>query len=120
MSYTYTAYDGQNPYLQVGDSTSLGGAGTPSIAQRFLYGAAVDQILATDDCNGTAGSVLWGLADKDGTVRDVVNKSGSVVTNGHIKFDSFGNPTGNAPVRDLRRSVGPCPVQFTDYMAKSW
>ena len=59
QTYTYTVYSGANPYLQVSDSTALSGSGTPAISLRYLYGPAVDQILATDNCSGT---VLWGLA----------------------------------------------------------
>ena len=83
-------YDGANPYLQVSDSTALSGSGTPAISQRYLYGAAVDQILATDNCNGT---VLWGLAENNGTIRDVVQyNSGTGQTNllDHRVYNSFG------------------------------
>ncbi|MGO9114664.1 MAG: RHS repeat domain-containing protein, partial [Thermoguttaceae bacterium] len=97
FTYTYTVYDGENAYLQVSDPNGL--ANTPSsatISQRYLYGPAVDQILATD--NG-AGTVLWGLADFEGTIRDVVNSSGKEVANGHIQFSSFGTPiNGTTPV----------------------
>ncbi|MGO9114668.1 MAG: deaminase [Thermoguttaceae bacterium] len=100
FSYTYTVYDGENPYLQVSDPKGL--AVSPSsatISQRYLYGQAVDQILATD--NG-AGTVLWGLADFEGTIRDVVNSSGKEVANGHIQFNSFGAPiNGTAPLANF-------------------
>ncbi len=88
QTYTYTVYDGANPYLQVSDANHLASGGaTAAVSQRYLYGPAVDQILATD--NG-GGNVLWGLGDNVGTVRDVVNGSGAVVT--HVQFDSFGKP----------------------------
>jgi len=97
MTYTYTVYDGQNPYLQVSDATALNGSGTPSISQRDLYALAVDQILATD--NGS-GVVRWGLRDDEGTIRDEVNNSG--VVQNHVKFDSFGKPiSGTAPAADF-------------------
>ena len=95
QSYTYTVYDGENPYLQVGNTTTgslATSASTATISQRDLYGLAVDQILATD--NGSGG-VLWGLADYEGTIRDVVNNSGAEVTSGHIQFDSSGAPTNS-------------------------
>ncbi|HEV2969531.1 MAG TPA: autotransporter-associated beta strand repeat-containing protein [Pirellulales bacterium] len=97
----YTVYDGANPYLQVSDANKLAGAGTsttPKISQRELYALAVDEILATDDDLGTSGSVLWGLADNEGTPRDVVNGSGSLVSGGHIKFTSYGAPTGSTSI----------------------
>ena len=76
-AYTYTVYDGENPYLQVSDANHLANGGaTAAVSQRDLYGPAVDQILATD--NG-GGNVLWGLGDNVGTIRDVVNISGALV-----------------------------------------
>jgi RHS repeat-associated protein len=98
-TYTYTVYNGQNPYLQVSDANHLAGGGaTAAISQRYLYGQAVDQILGTD--NG-GGNVLWGLADYEGTIRDVVNTSGAEVSGGHVQFDSFGNAiNGTAPLAD--------------------
>jgi RHS repeat-associated protein len=87
LTYTYTVYYGGNAYLDVSDTTILSGAGTPLISHRYIYGTAVDQILATDNMSGT---VRWGLGDNMGTARDVVSNSGSLVT--HVQFDSAGKP----------------------------
>ena len=117
----YTVYDGQNPYLQVTDSSHLSSPSsnvTAQISQRELYGQAVDQILATDDCLGTAGSVLWGLGDDEGTIRDVVNNSGTVV--GHRKYDSFGNVTEYTAAGVLT-TTGPLAGAFTfSYTGQSY
>ena len=87
FTYTYTVYDGQNPYLQVSDSGGLADTlTTPGISQRYLYARAADQILATDNC---AGSVLFGLADYEGSICDVVDSTGVVA--GHRTYKSFGN-----------------------------
>ena len=46
QTYTYTVYDGENPYLQVTDPKALANPGTnttASVSQRYLYGPAVDQ-----------------------------------------------------------------------------
>ena len=92
QTYTYTVYDGQNAYLQVSDQYHLANGGaSASVSQRYLYGPAVDQILATD--NG-GGNVFWGLGDYEGTIRDVLNASG--IEQNHITFNSLGNPI-NAP-----------------------
>ncbi len=45
------------------------------MSQRYLYGNAVDEILAVEDA---AGDVLWGLADHEGTIRDLVDSSSVV------------------------------------------
>jgi RHS repeat-associated protein len=72
------------------------------VTQRYFYGPAVDQILAVDDCQGR---VLWGLADHEGTVRDVAEyDDGSQQTQivEHRRYDAFGklvdreNPSGGA------------------------
>ncbi len=58
------------------------GAGTQT--HRYLYGTAVDQILADE----TASSTSWFLADNQGTVKDVVDSNGAVID--HVVYDSFG------------------------------
>jgi RHS repeat-associated protein len=58
------------------------GAGTQT--HRYLYGTAVDQVLADE----TATGMVWALADNQGTVKDLVDNSGVVVN--HITYDSFG------------------------------
>jgi RHS repeat-associated protein len=47
----------------------------------------VDEILASENA---AGTILWGLADREGTIRDIVNNSTKTVTY-HRTFDSYGN-----------------------------
>jgi RHS repeat-associated protein len=91
---TYTVYNGANPYLTITDTNQLAdGGATAAISQRDLYGQAVDQILATDACTGSSSGVLFGLADYQGTIGDVVNASGAEISGGHVKFNSFGLPT---------------------------
>ena len=36
--------------------------------------------------------VLWGLADNEGTIRDVVSNAGATM---HVQFDSYGDPIGS-------------------------
>jgi RHS repeat-associated protein len=61
------------------------GANQPVLDKRYLFGAGVDQLLAQESAQG---SVLWGLSDQLGTVKDWVNNSGSVAN--HVRYDSFG------------------------------
>jgi RHS repeat-associated protein len=61
--------------------------GNNNLTHRYLFGDGIDQIEA-DDSNGT---FLWGLVDHLGSVRDVIDNSGSV--RNHISYDSFGNIT---------------------------
>ncbi|HUP81044.1 MAG TPA: RHS repeat-associated core domain-containing protein, partial [Pirellula sp.] len=62
---------------------SFDGTGTP--IHRYLHGPMVDQILADENA---LGQILWSMTDNQGTVRDLVDSSGTV--RNHITFDSFG------------------------------
>ncbi|WP_337175134.1 RHS repeat-associated core domain-containing protein [Paludisphaera sp.] len=73
----WTVYDGQNPYADF--------TGADTLQKRYLHGLAVDELLARTD---SAGTTAWYLADKLGSVRDVVDTSGAVIN--HIVYDSFG------------------------------
>ena len=75
---TWVVWDGQNPYAD------FNGAGT--LQERYLYGPAIDALLARTDSGGTTA---WYLTDRIGTVRDIVNTSGTVID--HLSYDSFGN-----------------------------
>ena len=61
------------------------GANQPVLDKRYLFGAGVDQVLAQESAGG---SVLWALTDQLGTVKDLVDSSGSVAN--HVRYDSFG------------------------------
>ena len=77
---TWTVYDGQNTYAD------FNGAGT--LQNRYLYGPAVDELLARTSAAGTSA---WYLTDKLGTVRDIANTSGTVIF--HAAYDSYGKQT---------------------------
>ncbi|MEH2218468.1 MAG: FG-GAP-like repeat-containing protein [Nostoc sp.] len=62
--------------------------GNGTQTHRYLYGTQIDQILA--DENGQ-GQVLWALTDNQGSVRDLVNSTGTIQN--HITYDSFGKIT---------------------------
>jgi RHS repeat-associated protein len=81
---SWTVYDGINPYADFNSSGTL--------TQRYLFGpgaingAVVDELLAR---TSSGGSTAWYLPDKLGSVRDIVDNSGSVLD--HVVYDSFGN-----------------------------
>jgi RHS repeat-associated protein len=58
-----------------------------NVNHRYLFGNGVDQIEA-DESNG---NVRWALTDHLGSVRDVVDNSGTVLN--HIVYDAFGGVT---------------------------
>jgi RHS repeat-associated protein len=71
-------YDGQNTYAD------FDGAG--ALKERYLYGPAIDELLARTDSGGTSA---WYLTDRLGSVRDIANTSGTVID--HLAYDSFGS-----------------------------
>ena len=99
--YTYQLHRGDELAMEFSDQDGLEGETyDPELAHRYLYGAAVDQILAVENASG---DVLWGLADHEGTIRDVVQHDGQdTVLANHVQYDSFGNPTeSTAPIADF-------------------
>ena len=81
---TWTLYDGGNPIMDFNGSGSL--------TMRYLWGPT--GIVARQTSGGT---VSWYLADRLGTVRDLISNSGSIID--HVDFSAFGtvldesNPT---------------------------
>lgn len=66
------------------------------LADRFMYGPSVDQILASEEVSNTstAGDVLWALTDHQETIRDVAEYDSSTDTTSvvnHFAYDAFGN-----------------------------
>ena len=85
--------------MELTDADGLEGSGySPELSQRYLYGSAVDEILAVEDA---AGDVLWGLGDHERTIHDLVDSTGTVQE--HRQYDTFGqivspaNPTADFP-----------------------
>ena len=83
---TFTVYDGDNPYA---DFAPAGGSGGGVVLKdRYLYGPAVDQILARTD---SGGSTAWYLTDRMETVRDIVSFTlSSPTVLDHVAYDSYG------------------------------
>jgi RHS repeat-associated protein len=75
---TWSVYDGDNTYAD------FNGSGT--LEERYLYGPAIDEILAR---TASGGTTAWYLADRLGSVRDIASASGTAID--HIAYDSFGN-----------------------------
>ena len=75
---TATLYDGQSAILD------FNGSGTQTA--RYLQGPVIDEVLARETSGGT---VAWYLVDREGTIRDIANNSGTIVA--HVDYDSYGN-----------------------------
>jgi RHS repeat-associated protein len=92
-----TSLDGGNVVLDFVDPDGTGSASL-GLAKRYLYGNAVDQILAQEDVTqgiSDADRVYWPLVDHLGTVRDLYQNDATSAQ--HYKYDSFGTVTaGNS------------------------
>jgi RHS repeat-associated protein len=117
-SVSYAAYAGSDRTLEIarggivirdGGGRVIGFLG--SVSQRNFYGVGEDEILAVDRVNGVASGgatgTFWTLADRLGTVRDIV--SGNAADRGkvveHRQYDSYGklvsrttSPVAGSPV----------------------
>ena len=83
-------YDGANPVL------AFNGGGC--LTDRYLFGPAVDQVLADEYFGGsttlyptTYGSAFWALTDSQNSVTDIVDDLGCAVE--HIDYSPFGLPS---------------------------
>jgi RHS repeat-associated protein len=89
---TFFAYDGIEPILQ------FDGASASDLTNRYLFGPAVDQILASEDVTSlsSAGNIVWALSDHLGTPREIADQNESTYTTtvtNHRTYDSFGKRT---------------------------
>jgi RHS repeat-associated protein len=95
--------------VQTRDTDGQGTTESSRISNRYLYGDAVDQVLADElyvttipgpittqatttvaapVASTTAGSILWTVGDHLGSIRDLVDILGT--TRQHVVYDSFG------------------------------
>ena len=93
---TWSLYDGSTPVM---DFTSSG-----SLATRYLNGPAgdlIDTVLARESANGT---VAWYLPDRLGTIRDLINNSGSIID--HVDYSAFGTVLDESSPSNGDRMMG--------------
>jgi RHS repeat-associated protein len=99
---TYFSHEGGQVALQFEGSTAS------SLSHRYLWGPAVDQLLADEKVTSlaAAGAVQYPLGDHLGTLRDLATYDAATDTTtiaNHRQFDSYGNITSetNAAVDQL-------------------
>ena len=95
---TRYVYDGNQIVMQF-QGTGSGSLQANNLSDRYLWGPAVDQLLADEQVtNGLSqsGNVVWTLTDNQGTVRDLATydaQTGVTTVANHRVYDSFGNLT---------------------------
>lgn len=74
-------------YVYDGADIALVVDGAGVLVERYLFGAGVDNVLSREK----GGAVVWSLADRQGSVVDLVDQNGAVLN--HFAYDSFGQRT---------------------------
>jgi RHS repeat-associated protein len=113
-SVSYAAYAGGDRTLEIARGGVVTDTATGrvigfvgSVVQRNVYGPGEDEILVVDRVGGGTTSTFWTLADRQGTVREIV--SGNAADRGkvveHRQYDSYGklvsrtaSPVAGAPL----------------------
>ena len=78
--------------------------GSGSLEMRYLNGPAgdiVDTVLARQSASGT---VAWYLPDRLGTIRDLINNSGSIID--HVDYSAFGTVLDESSPSNGDRMMG--------------
>jgi RHS repeat-associated protein len=97
LAYGYDAFnqlitDASRTFAYDGGQVVLRFSGD-NLKERYLWGAAVDELLATESVASLVTPVdnetLWALTDSQGSVRDLLDSSGT--ERKHIAYDAFGN-----------------------------
>ena len=91
------------------DKTGTGNLAATDLSHRYLWGPAVDQLLADEQIGGPNAGVHWALTDNVNTVRDLATyDSGTQTTTvvNHREFSAYGqllsqtNPSGGVAAVD--------------------
>ena len=93
---TWTLYDGSTPVMDF--------SGSGSLEMRYLNGPTgqiVDAVLARESAGGT---IAWYLPDRLGTIRDLINNSGSIID--HVDYSAFGTQLGESSPSNGDRMMG--------------
>ena len=93
---TWTLYDGSDPIMDFNGSGSL--------EMRYLNGPTgdlVDTVIARESAGGT---IAWYLPDRLGTIRDLINNSGSIID--HVDYSAFGTVLDESDPSEGDRMMG--------------
>ena len=93
---TSYAYCGNQIVLQFDGTSSTSALGVANLSHRYLWGPAVDQILAGEQVTSLTqpGNVVLPLTNNEGTVCDLAQynaETGTTTVVDHRVYDSFGN-----------------------------
>ena len=93
---TWTLYDGSDPIMDFNSGGSL--------EMRYLNGPTgdlVDTVIARESAGGT---IAWYLPDRLGTIRDLINNSGSIID--HVDYSAFGTVLDESDPSEGDRMMG--------------
>jgi RHS repeat-associated protein len=112
IEQTFYLYDQGQIALEF-RKTGAGAVQASDLRHRYLWGPAVDMLLADEQTAGAqAGETLWALTDHLGSVRDLVDNGGQVRL--HRQFDAFGNISAEIHYNGAGQAVGAGAAGYVD------
>ena len=111
---TFFVYDGTQIVLELDSPTS------EEPAHRYLWGAAVDQLMADENA---LGDVLYPLADHLNTVRDLAeydSAENATTILDHIKYESFGKVVSESNPAEFRFLFTGRPIDEFTGLQNNW
>lgn len=93
--YEFYIWDGDDVVLDFVDADG-GTSPSASLDKRYLHGLAIDEILAQEP---VGGATAWHLADVQGSVRDLADGDGGLVSGSHVEYNSYGKVLSGTPGR---------------------
>jgi RHS repeat-associated protein len=125
LGETTTTYSGgegtvvlQREFVYDGNQIVLAFSGSGSVTDRYLYGPAVDQVLADEQVSSpsVAGTSVWTLTDNQNTVRDLAEYNSGMdataVVN-HRVFSAYGQLTSATNPATLTTATVDCLLAYT-------
>ena len=119
---TRYVYDGNQIVMQF-QGTGSGPLAANNLSDRYLWGPAVDQLLADEQLTpvtgggydlGSAGTVVWTLTDNENTVRDLaIYSNGTTTVFNHREFSAYGKLLSQTNPQTRQAAAVDCVFAYT-------
>jgi RHS repeat-associated protein len=122
VNKTAFVYDGNQIVMQF-QKTGTGDLAATDLSHRYLWGAAVDQLLADEQLTPVTGggydltspgTGVWTLTDNENTVRDLATYSnGTTTVENHREFSAYGELLSQTNPQTGRAAAVDCVFAYT-------
>lgn len=119
IDQVFRVYDGGQVVFKF-EKTGAGAVTKDDLTERYLWGPAVDQLLAVEQVeslsDASQNTTLWAATDHLGTVRDLLEYDDATSTTelvAHIAYDTFGRIVSVTDAVGATLSASPIDVGFT-------